>query len=73
MYYASSCPIFIQAVIEQFLLKPLYLNDRFTVVTRTKHTKLPTGADKYRIASVSHNSEVYAALTSEMMKFLSVV
>nr|XP_024397114.1 uncharacterized protein LOC112292650 isoform X2 [Physcomitrium patens] len=25
---------------------------RFTVVTRTKHTKLPTGADKYRIASM---------------------
>lgn len=26
---------------------------RFTVVTRTRHTSLPTGADKYRLASVS--------------------
>jgi hypothetical protein len=31
---------------------PLSLCSRFTVVTRTKHTSLPVGADKYRLAAV---------------------
>lgn len=40
---------------------------RFTVVTRTKHTSLPTGADKYRLAAMLDQGDGHSsrALTGE--------
>lgn len=37
---------------QMLMCGPLCLPPRFTVVTRTKYTSLPTGADKYRLAAV---------------------